>query len=353
MTKKIFSLVLCAGLCLGLSMRAWGYVVGFPADGWHPDIGTAGSQEASARYGSNPTQKIAFAQNPSFPPHSSWNWTSGTAYDFEISYDAATGQYTFTMDPNGTAGGPVSVDAETPLAPNTAYEDIGVQLKAYNCGSNPTAEILGLTINGTNYGNFIYNGGDKHYWPFTSEPGDAVTEVMGQIRFTTDCTSSDEGLVASLVVYNAVNLDADLEVTKACDSYSAGIRCVITVTNHGPSAAPNVVVEEQLPEGAAYLEDDCGAGPPDGNNLITWNVGELAVDETATCVVLFKLPPGEYVYNHVTVSSDVTDPDPGNSSDQAEVGYGPIPTLTQCGMIVVVVLLALIAVVAIRRRQTA
>ncbi len=152
---------------------------------------------------------------------------------------------------------------------------------------------------------------------------------------------------------------ADLAVTKG--GVVAGDRIVytVTVTNHGPADATNVVVTDPLPAEVTYAEDDCGGLdlPP-----WTWNVGGLLAGASAVCHVTVDVDPRfeGLVSNTASVTADQTDPAPGNGSSTVELFVGgpagnplEIPTLGAVGLAVLALLLVAGAIHLIRRRATA
>jgi len=74
---------------------------------------------------------------------------------------------------------------------------------------------------------------------------------------------------------------ADLTLTKT--SSAAGpvapggtVDFMLTADNSGPADATGVTAFDRLPPGVVWQNDDCGAGPPDGNGTLVWNLGALA-----------------------------------------------------------------------------
>jgi uncharacterized repeat protein (TIGR01451 family) len=125
---------------------------------------------------------------------------------------------------------------------------------------------------------------------------------------------------------------ADLGVTKtdSPDPVVAGtvLTYTMTVTNAGPSAAPNVVVEDVLPLDVRLLSatpsvGTCGGStsPGDPGQPLTCNLGTLANGASANVVVQVtvnsNVPQGRTLVNNVTVRSDFTDPNNANNKATA------------------------------------
>jgi uncharacterized repeat protein (TIGR01451 family)/CSLREA domain-containing protein len=121
---------------------------------------------------------------------------------------------------------------------------------------------------------------------------------------------------------------ADLSLSKSTltppfPPFYAGndIRFQLQVTNNGPSAAENVVLEDMLPEGVAVFSISpgpwsCTTGTP-GSEPLRCNLGTLDVDASATVIVSLHIDP-DYLgalENDAVVSSDIYDPDNSNNRD--------------------------------------
>ncbi|MGA1213767.1 MAG: DUF11 domain-containing protein, partial [Solirubrobacterales bacterium] len=105
----------------------------------------------------------------------------------------------------------------------------------------------------------------------------------------------------------------------------------VTVTNDGPSAAGDLVVNDQIP--ALFTptsidapDFDCGSLPPAGGTLECLFSGTLSSGNTATVEITGDLAPasaGVPVINTATASSSTDDPDPADNS--ASVTITPLP----------------------------
>ena len=122
---------------------------------------------------------------------------------------------------------------------------------------------------------------------------------------------------------------ADLSVTKAVDNPTPNVgddvHFTVTVTNAGVDPATGVTLLDALPDGLAYVRSDAGVGAYDSGTGI-WDVGDLAVQQTATLTITAKSTNDTPLTNVVEVQAlDQQDPDstPGNGSasedDQASV----------------------------------
>jgi uncharacterized repeat protein (TIGR01451 family)/CSLREA domain-containing protein len=133
---------------------------------------------------------------------------------------------------------------------------------------------------------------------------------------------------------------ADLSLAKSIATppnspFYAGnnVRFQLRVTNHGPSTAQNVVVEDMLPQGVTVVNFDpgpgsCTTGTP-GSTPLRCDLGTLAVDDVATVFVTVRIDP-DYLgtlENDAWVYSGLFDPN--NSNNRASV---IVPVLTQANL---------------------
>jgi uncharacterized repeat protein (TIGR01451 family) len=102
-----------------------------------------------------------------------------------------------------------------------------------------------------------------------------------------------DGVTASVSVTNPLKAaaipTADLEVTKVAgkSKVKSGdvVRYTITVTNHGPDAATNVELKDQLPAGVTYKPTHTATQGSYDLATGIWAVGNLAKDATATLTI--------------------------------------------------------------------
>ena len=116
---------------------------------------------------------------------------------------------------------------------------------------------------------------------------------------------------------------ADLHITKELFDFNQNnglLRAyIMTVTNNGPSVAPNVVVEDDfslLPEGAQASDFRTTHGEwtqiwP--NRPFRANLGQLEPSQMATLRFSVFFPGGITSENTATVRSDIPDPDTSNN----------------------------------------
>ncbi|HEX6641825.1 MAG TPA: IPTL-CTERM sorting domain-containing protein, partial [Thermoanaerobaculia bacterium] len=154
---------------------------------------------------------------------------------------------------------------------------------------------------------------------------------------------------------------ADLAITKTTNSTTAPngstVTYTITVTNNGPDAATNVVVNDDLPAGLQFVSAVPSQGSCSGTDPFSCSLGTLNDGASATITVqaLVTATSGT-VSNTATVTADTDDGNPGNNgSSTTPIPVTPgsgaepvagIPTLSEWALLA---LMAMLGFVAIRK----
>jgi uncharacterized repeat protein (TIGR01451 family) len=163
-----------------------------------------------------------------------------------------------------------------------------------------------------------------------------VTETATEPQDINDCAS-----------ISAVTPDPDNSNNQSCDGVSvigaadlsldkmdvpdplvAGTDITYTLQAHnaGPSIAPNVSIQDFLPDSVVVLSVNGGVGatcvpgiPGDHAHPTRCTYATLAPSATATMVIVVRVKPGDHkvVSNEATVGSDVVDPNTSNNSANA------------------------------------
>jgi uncharacterized repeat protein (TIGR01451 family) len=114
---------------------------------------------------------------------------------------------------------------------------------------------------------------------------------------------------------------ADLSITKSDspDPVVAGqtLTYTVTVNNAGPSDAVNVVVTDTLPAGVTFVSTTgCTEDP---NGVPTCSLGTITAGGSKQYTITVTAPAGGgTITNNISVSSDTSDPAPGNNSDSED-----------------------------------
>ena len=111
---------------------------------------------------------------------------------------------------------------------------------------------------------------------------------------------------------------ADLVVSKtgpATIEPDGEVTYTVTITNHGPSAAQDVVVTDDLP--AELTGVTAGGGGTVSGGTVTWDLGTLAADQSVTRTISGTGPAAGTFTNSVRGTTSTPDPDPGNNDGSA------------------------------------
>src|SRR5262249_62052382 len=105
------------------------------------------------------------------------------------------------------------------------------------------------------------------------------------------------------VLLNA-GTSADIEVGKAISSakppVGGDVTFTVTATNHGPSPATGVVVDDPLPAGVSFVSATPSQGPYDQGTR-TWTVGDLAATRAALLSITARATAPGALTNNASV----------------------------------------------------
>jgi hypothetical protein len=162
--------------------------------------------------------------------------------------------------------------------------------------------------------------------------------------------------VDNCTLIESIPPDADLSVTVSNDatppvSSGSTFNFTLSANNLGPGPAAGVVVTSTVSDNADINSNSCGAAV--ASNVVTWNVGALAVAGNATCNVNVTVNNFGSVTNDSTISSANNDPVAGNNASNNSVqGLARvIPTLSVSSILALMFALFM-AAYFIRRKQT-
>jgi uncharacterized repeat protein (TIGR01451 family) len=149
-----------------------------------------------------------------------------------------------------------------------------------------------------------------------------VLSLANSAEVTSSTTDPDTGDNEDACT-NQVDTRADLEITKESspDPVVAGEELVytITVTNHGPSDAQNVVVTETYDPW--FIFGSATPAPDPGTDNV-WTLGTLPAGASVTIEITGTVDPatpeGTQLVNRVVVDSDTQDDDEDDNSDEEE-----------------------------------
>ena len=149
----------------------------------------------------------------------------------------------------------------------------------------------------------------------------AYVESIENTAYASTATADTDAENDSSSHTTTISTSADLELNKtATATVNAGepITYELTVTNHGPSDARNVVITDTLPAGVVWQ-----SGCAHDAGVVTCSVeGDLATGASESFIIVVDsdpaLEPGASLENTAIVVSDEFDPDEGNNQANAD-----------------------------------
>ncbi|OED42189.1 hypothetical protein AB833_07765 [Chromatiales bacterium (ex Bugula neritina AB1)] len=119
---------------------------------------------------------------------------------------------------------------------------------------------------------------------------------------------------------------ADLELTKETSTDEAEIgdtvNWTLSLTNQGPDAATNIVIEDLLPDGVSYVSDSSTPDSPESvfdSETGLWSIESLEVGEAVTLTLETTVTDSGVIINTAQVTaSDQVDPDSKVNNDDGD-----------------------------------
>lgn len=250
----------------------------------------------------------------------------------------------------GTPIADVQIEKKDEIGVSTAGGLITYTLHVYNAGPSPAANVVvtdplpaGVTYVTAEP---APNGGSPPVpaWSLGTLPAGALASVLLVVRSdaaalggllirntaivtatTEDPVPQNNAATAESQVFGAVDLEVRKTAVPTVVLAGESISYVITVTNHGPSAAQDVDVKEQLPPSTTLT----GMTPSRGVCVSQiCQFGAMAAGEeiviSATVQADLGLVPGTVLTNTAAGFTDTPDRDPGNNEGTVPVIVGPL-----------------------------
>jgi uncharacterized repeat protein (TIGR01451 family) len=177
-----------------------------------------------------------------------------------------------------------------------------------------------------------------------------VTNTVTTGSQTTDPNSAND----SASVTTIVSAEADLAITKTSDVSSVELGGTVVYTlfveNFGPSDATNVVITDNLPAEQVLVDSSGCAEDPNGAPSCTLGTLASGSSTTVTLTAQIRRPGAGFQRNTASVSSDVSDTVSANNEGSAGViVVFAIPTLSRNGLLLMILLLAILGGLGLRR----
>ena len=214
-------------------------------------------------------------------------------------------------------------------APNTTY-----LIQAFsNAAADPSGAFEGQTFIGSLS---VTTGSDGTViFSVAGLPG-SVPDGHSITATATDPAGNTSQFSAGITV---VAPNADLAVTTAASATAINVgqqvTYTLTVTNNGPSDAPNAVLTDLLPPTLTFISatSSQGSTPIDSNGTVTANFGTIPAGSTVTVTIVVQAtvsaPPT--ASSTVNVSSDQADNDTSNNTATILTTVNPLIDLALSG----------------------
>ncbi|MCC9135909.1 ice-binding family protein [Pontibacter silvestris] len=114
------------------------------------------------------------------------------------------------------------------------------------------------------------------------------------------------------------NVSVYKEAEKAEYKVGDEVTYTITASNAGPNSATGVIVQENIPDGLAFISAATAKGTY-SEETSQWNVDNLAQNESATLTLVFRITKAGTLVNGVDIISDNSDPAPDDNQDKEPI----------------------------------
>ncbi len=101
----------------------------------------------------------------------------------------------------------------------------------------------------------------------------------------------------------------------------------VSLTNHGPDTAKDVVVTDTLPAGVTLITATASAGSCTGSTTITCALGDLAANAKASVTMIVKPTQTGTIRNSATVTTSTSDANAANNLATADTNVGTTPSI--------------------------
>jgi len=142
-----------------------------------------------------------------------------------------------------------------------------------------------------------------------------ITNIAGVKGDNYDQNSTNNQSNATVTINPASDLEINKTVNKTTANYMDKIRYTITVTNNGPDASTNIIVNDYLPNSLQWISDD-GNGKYNHNTGI-WAIDALSNGVSITLNIIAQIMKSNTVITNIaTVNNNTYDQNPTNNQDK-------------------------------------
>jgi uncharacterized repeat protein (TIGR01451 family) len=288
----------------------------------------------------------------------SWNGRDNSNASFPVgTYQANValhgGEYHFPMIDveNDTQGGPTVTMLNPPggVCPaltggcNAAFYDDRAYRTAngtvVNSGNTVGSVLCGGLPPPTRFANPLtgYNSTtNQRRFGAAADSGNANVPCTGNFGDSKglDIWTYDESntVVAPLVIVAAADIRVTKSVSNSTPAVGTNVTFTISARNLGPNNATGVQVSDLLPSGLAFVSATPSAGTAYTVGTGVWDIGNLAVNATATLRIVATVTGTTKVTNVASrLAGTPPDIDPGNDTGRASVTGSTLPGLPNTG----------------------
>ncbi|HUP62507.1 MAG TPA: hypothetical protein VNA69_19035 [Thermoanaerobaculia bacterium] len=165
--------------------------------------------------------------------------------------------------------------------------------------------------------------------PASAEVGDQLTNTANVTATSNDPNEENDGAVATTIV-SAVDIEV-LKTGSTTADAGTNLTYTITVTNHGPDPAMNVVLEDILPPGTTFVSFSqtnpaavCSAPPPGANGTFACSLGTLGFGASMQFMLTIEIGNTLSVTNTARAQTDSFDTDASNNESTVITTVTPV-----------------------------
>lgn len=213
-------------------------------------------------------------------------------------------------------------------------QNVTFTLTAHNYGPDNAA---GVTITDKLPAGLRFISADGAYDPVTgvwtigdlAKNSDAILHILAQVMVSNTQITNIASITGTNYDQNSTNNQgnttvnigpaSDLAISKIVDKTTANyhdqIRYTLTVTNHGPDQANNIMVNDYLPNGLQWVSDDSNGNYNPTTGI--WTINTLTNGQSATLHILTQIMTSNTIITNIaTVNNNTYDQNSTNNQNQ-------------------------------------